>query len=128
MILRSIRLDAWTRGVMVTLAALALAVRVLIPQGYMAPSQPGAAFALVICTDHGLITLDDKPVPPGKSRTDSPCAFSGNLAAAAPPLATLARFEVWSSAPPRVEIRRDLAPGRGLAAPPPPAIGPPTPI
>ena len=113
---------------MLTLAALALAVRVLIPQGYMAPSQPGAGFPLVICTDHGLITLDDKPAPPGKSRTDSPCAFSGHLAAGAPPPPTLARFEVWSSAPPRVEIRRDLLPGRGLAAPPPPAIGPPRPI
>jgi hypothetical protein len=91
----------------------------------MAPSQAGAGFPLVICTDHGLITFDDKPAPPGKSRTDSPCAFSGSLAPSAPPLIVFTRFEAWSQAPLRVQFRRDLAPGRGLAAPPPPAIGPP---
>jgi hypothetical protein len=110
---------------MIALAVLAIAVKVLIPQGYMAPAQPGVGFPLVICTDHGLIKLDDKPTPPGKSRTDSPCAFSGNLVSTAPPLAVIAQSEVWSPTPQRVEIRRDLAPGRGLAAPPPPAIGPP---
>lgn len=119
-------MGGWPRGVMIALAVLAIAVKVWIPQGYMAPAQPGAGFPLVICTDHGLITLDDKPAaPPGKSRSDSPCAFAGNLAPSAPPLATLLRFEAWAPTSLLSETRRDLAPGRGLAAPPPPAVGPP---
>ncbi|MDB5460865.1 MAG: hypothetical protein JWO72_2606, partial [Caulobacteraceae bacterium] len=90
------RMGAWPRGVMITLAVLALAIKVMIPQGYMASAGPVAGFPLVICTDHGLITLDDRPAPPGKSRTDSPCAFSGNLAPTAPPLVVLTRFEGWA--------------------------------
>jgi len=122
---RTIRTGGWPRGVMIALAVLAIAVKVWIPQGYMAPAEAGAGFPLVICTDHGLITLDDKPAPAGKSHSDAPCAFSGNLAPTPPPLAALIRFETWVPTRTAVRTPGDLAPGRGLAAPPPPAIGPP---
>ena len=125
MTVRRAALGAWPRSVFLALALLALAVRVLVPPGYMTPERPTAGFSLVICTDHGLITLDDKQSSPGKSKTDSPCAFAGGMAPLQPVSAVLTRSQTWAVAPARVAAQRDLAPGRGLAAPPPPAIGPP---
>jgi hypothetical protein len=126
MIVRRTALAAWPRSVLMTLALLALAVRVLVPPGYMTPDRPTSGFSLVICTDHGLITLDDDgKQAPGKPKGDAPCAFAGGMAPPAPTVAVLTSFEGWAPAPLRVEPRQDLAPGRGLAAPPPPAIGPP---
>jgi hypothetical protein len=112
------------------LAALALAVRVLVPAGYM-PAE-GKGFEITLCTGDGMVAawVDDhgnvhkgQKAPDGKS--DHPCAFSGigalaeaeaSAGAVALPLAT-------SQAPP---VGLGLAyVGQGLAAPPPPPTGPP---
>jgi hypothetical protein len=68
-----------------------------------------------------------KKAPANRSGHDGPCVFAGHGAAAAAPspfsVAAVEfvayRAEVLAAAP------RDLAPGRGLAAPPLPARGPP---
>lgn len=123
------------RHVLLTLATLAVALKVLIPAGFMA-GQPtnGLPFALVLCTGQGAIVVqpgerlpshgDDAPA--SQADNGGPCLFAGHAAAAAPPaLADLGVVEFVAYAfHPRV-ISRDLAPGRGLTGPPLPARGPP---
>ena len=123
---------AW-RGAFLTLAFLALAIKVAVPSGFMiaapAPGQGlGAAFNLVICTGHGPMTVGQPDHKGGenKSRSDAPCAFAGH---AAPPVPSLGATLIGSAYVQTAEIalpRADLTPGRGLAAPPPPSRGPPT--
>lgn len=119
-----------------TFAALAVALKVLIPTGFMAAAEPRNAlpFALVLCTGQGAMVVE--PGQPlghdqdGDERpADAPCAFAalgGNLAprpaeaAVAPPVfvAYVAADLPWAAIQP--------VPGKGLAAPPPPARGPPS--
>jgi hypothetical protein len=122
-----------------TLAVLAIALKVLVPPGYMiAGPADGASFPLVLCTGHGPLTVDSaklfggadagKKAPGEKSPHDSPCAFAGHGAAAPAPHAhvfeTIAYVAYERALQP--PIRRGIAPGRGLAAPPLPARGPPS--
>jgi hypothetical protein len=132
------RSAAW-RHVCLTLAALALVMKVLVPPGFMAaPQADGSHFPLVLCTGHGAVTLEaggvlpdggpSKKAPGEKSSHDTPCVFAGH-GAGAPPQSLLdpapAEFAAYRSAAPR-QPRRDISPGRGLAAPPLPARGPPS--
>ena len=113
---------------MTALAFLALAFAIVVPPGFMPASQPnGHGLAIVICTGHGPLQLDPSPdhkAPPGKSKAGAACAFAANVT---PPLlpafavgARPAAFGVVTLA-----TVSHQAPGRGLAAPPPPATGPP---
>lgn len=111
-------------------ALLALFLQLLFPAGFMAAA-PGQAHGLpiVICTAQGQTTVEwdlgagHKPKAPAKSM--APCAFAGHATASAPPLpiAVAASPEAWIAA--AAALPETVAPGRGLAAPPPPAIGPP---
>lgn len=110
------------------LALIALAVQVLIPPGYM-PADLGGRMTLAICTGHGPMQMGSaRPDGPRKSPDrsgDHVCAFAGHGAvtpANVPQVDVAERVEL--------EVRlptgwRDLAPGRGLAAPPPPSQAPP---
>jgi hypothetical protein len=114
------------RGVVLTLAVMALAMRLAIPQGFMlAGSETDAGPQLVICTGHG--PLKTGPASPAeKSKPGSACVFAGHGAGAAPeppPQIETAAFPATAGLP--RAIPADLAPGRGLAAPPPPSLGPP---
>lgn len=112
-------------------AVLALAMRVLIPAGYMVSPTAASPFDLVICTGQGAKVVDagkdQSPAGDEQGQTHhAPCAFAGLGVAAAPPV--LATVEIpfqTATAPGRADLRQGLAPGRGLAAPPPPATGPP---
>lgn len=116
-----------SRGALVA-ALLALALQILAPPGFMTADGLAQPFALVICTGHGPIAIAPAQdnAPAHKSKPDAPCAFAGHGAGAAPPseiaLATAERASYRQAASP---ISPDLAPGRGLAAPPPPSQGPP---
>lgn len=114
------------------LAMLAVAVRVLIPAGYM-PGGAGQA-AIVLCTSQGLQTaylpqdaekrspVDDHS---GKSQTHHPCAFA-SAAHVFTPQAEAAHVPVlWRAQTSEPAWDPSVAPGRGLAAPPPPSTGPP---
>ena len=118
-------------GLWTLVALLALALKVATPPGFMVAQGDGetpGAFPLVTCTGHGPLRSIDLPIPSdGKSRQtgDKPCAFAGHglaptLAQApmltASPAIYLAEFPISSGRP---------APGRGLAAPPPPSQAPP---
>lgn len=121
-----------------TLAALAVALKVLIPAGFMTAPDPrnGLPFALVLCTGEGAKVVQpgealgghhDKDGDAGKASHDAPCPFAGHGAAAPPPspfaTAKITFVAYAPMAPARVTY---LAPGRGLAAPPLPARGPPS--
>jgi hypothetical protein len=112
---------------------LALAMRMVMPVGWM-PSFAGGQATITLCTSAGMVEawVDadgniHKESPQKKSSKDQPCAFAGlggaldlpqfaELGSEMPPLAA------DTVAFPLTQVRIGL----GLAAPPPPAIGPPT--
>lgn len=125
--------------VLLGLALLAGVARGVLPSGYMvnAGLRPGE-IAIVLCAAHGTdgAALDlttgavrplalPPPAAPGKPGADPPCLFAA-AALAAPPesapsiAAPLGRLA--AAADSRVAA---VAIGQGLAAPPPPATGPP---
>jgi hypothetical protein len=112
------------------LAVLALAIRILVPAGYM-PAD-GKGLQITLCTGDGMVAAwvdgqgnlhKGEKAPEGKG--DHPCAFAGvgALAEAGSPADALEPPALISHAQP---ARPDRAvPGRGLAAPPPRQTGPP---
>jgi Protein of unknown function (DUF2946) len=125
------------RAVFMTLATLAVVLKVMIPAGFMTAPDPrnGLPFSLVLCTGDGakivqpgeaLAGHQDEKGGADKSAHDTPCPFAGHGAAATPPstvaVAKVAFIAYAPIIPSRVTY---LAPGRGLAAPPLPARGPP---
>lgn len=111
---------------------LAIAVRAMVPSGWMPSTERG--FALTICTgmDTQTVWMDSKgklhkeDPSKGKSVEHSPCAFAGDTAPATPDtgnsLTALPHIASAASAFPN----KVVSVGSGLAAPPPPAIGPPS--
>jgi hypothetical protein len=112
----------------VCLALLALFLQSVAPSGFMVAREDGRA-TIAICTGHGaaqsLADLTGHPAKAPKSKPDAPCAFAGHGAAAATPIATPIAVPITRPSAALVVARFDLAPGRGLAAPPPPPQGPP---
>lgn len=117
------------RDVALTLAVFALALQVFVPSGVMVANDNGRG-VIVICTGHGPLTLsrdDGKAPATPKKQSDAPCAFAGHAAPFTAPF-------VAPPAGPVFIVTQDLGsrryasltPGRGLAAPPPPARGPPS--
>jgi hypothetical protein len=121
-------------------ALLAFSVRALVPAGMMLAAEPASAalISIKLCTSQGEVDAkidkvtgrivhgdeDRTPAEPGGDH--APCAFAAAPAALAlPTVASLIRRPppvantAWTSTV-------DIAPGRGLAAPPPWATGPPT--
>ena len=115
-----------------TLAVLALVLKVAVPAGFMVEARAEAGPAIVLCTAEGAVTIKASaaghrsPEAPARSTHDVPCAFAGHGAAfiAAEPL-TVARVEHAAYAPFVPARADDAVPGRGLSAPPLPARGPP---
>ena len=111
-----------------TLLGLVLAMRVLVPAGWM-PSEKGG-FAITVCTGSAMesawVDSEGKVHKQAPAQGgDSQCAFAG---LGAPMLGS------DIPAPAMLAARADVAPapslalasiGQGLAAPPPPATGPP---
>jgi hypothetical protein len=112
----------------VGLALLALFLQSVAPAGFMLARQDGRA-TIAICTGHGaahsLVDLAGHPTKAPKSQPDAPCAFAGHGLAAATPFAARIASPIGRPGAPSSPARFDLAPGRGLAAPPPPSQGPP---
>ena len=118
-------------------ALLALFVRAVLPVGFMygGLDSSGRQAFVTLCSENGLIQiavdLDAGAVKEtegdhaDKPAQHPPCVFAGAVAIAAPDLLALPVSD-------RVEIAAPLffpgfaRPGLGLAAPPPPAIGPPS--
>lgn len=121
------------RRVCLALAAIAMMLEVLVPPGFMVGKPADQApFALVLCTAQGMVTVaasdpvDDPAGQPDGAVDVGPCAFAAASQIAPLPFAatTPAVFIAVERIEPRFAVH--LAPGRGLAAPPPPARGPPS--
>lgn len=124
------------------LALLAMLLRALLPQGVMlAPQQDGGPISVQLCSDAGMINLLFDPATgaflpndghggqgSGKSDKSSsgegPCVFAAIAHLAAPVLPLM-----FTAAPLRLLAATFetafIAPGLGLAAPPPFSTGPP---
>lgn len=119
------------RHVWLTMATLAIALKIIIPPGFMAgPPTGDLPFALVLCTAQGAMIAtdaDDHDTDKAPASADAPCLFAGLAAAPPPPILTDAgaiEFVAYDFRP--QAVAPGLAPGRGRPAPPLPARGPPT--
>jgi hypothetical protein len=110
------------------LAAVALVLQIVVPPGFM-PAWTDSGLSTVICTGHGpLLAHSDEHGKPGKAPARGEggvCVFAGHGGVApAPAPHDLSQARVVVVVGPATPSR-DLLPGRGLAAPPPPSQGPP---
>jgi len=115
------------------LVVAALLARSIAPEGWMPVANAAGGIEITVCNGLG---ADDRMVlaPDGKLHHkapadnqggDHPCAFAGLGIADAPPPVLAVAAPAFSAPAIPVPDRTPLAPGRGLAAPPPPATGPP---
>ena len=120
------------RNFAAALIVLALALRIMVPAGFMPSTE--RSFALTICTgmDTQTIwmdksgTLHKEDPSKGKSVEHQPCAFAG-AAISADFLSSVSQIAMAPVALPILGfVKREVSVGAGLAAPPPPAIGPPS--
>lgn len=114
------------------LAALAVALMVLVPQGTMVASSGGRVF-ITICSGHGPLMIQapdgfgGKKAPADGKSSNAPCPFASHAPSVPVPVAERVATPLPSSSPDLgARLASDLAPGRGLAAPPPPSRGPPS--
>lgn len=123
-------------------ALLTLLVRAVVPAGYMlatAETPDGRYLTVTLCEGHDgpqqVIDLDTGlPVDPsvldkvddGKTPTPAgpPCVFAA-VAHLAQPVDASEPVEFAASEHVVFAVVRDVRPGRGIAAPPPPSTGPP---
>ncbi len=119
------RRDGAYQGALLALALLALVMRVAVPQGFMI--DPAGQAGLVLCVPGmaGGGDQTDRPGAPGPVNPDKPCAFAGYAADIAPDLHFLSTPAIRQTALLLNLTRPEQTPGRGLAAPPPPSVGPP---
>lgn len=126
------------RTIALALLACALALRLLIPAGWM-PVHDAQGFHLTLCSGTGPEPLPAHAAMAGMAHhgthrhdhqhdqgmPDHPCAFAGlGMVLAEPVLPAVAPI-VATVEPAIVAIPAAVAIGRGLAAPPPPPTGPP---
>ncbi len=122
------------------IALLAMLVRAIIPAGYMlaeADTGSGRYLTVEMCDGHAtqaqVIDLDtgklvDLSKLPKSAKTDNnsaPCVFAGATVIESP-VAVAEPVEFRVSHEIDFAVVRDLRPGRGIAAPPPPSTGPPS--
>ena len=118
---------------MLTFVVLALAVRMVLPAGWMPLVSNGQA-TITLCTGAGMVEawVDadgklHKEAPVKKHVGDQPCAFAGVGAATdVPAFANVSLALPFIAQPALAFAFNNVAIGLGLAAPPPPAIGPPS--
>ena len=121
------------------IALLAILVRALVPAGYMlaeADTPDGRYLVVQMCDGHDaaqVIDLDsgklvDASELPGETEgktTNSPCVFAGAAPMGSPPAVVQPVVFQRIFAADFVAALA-VAPGRGIAAPPPPSTGPPS--
>ena len=133
----------WMRSIgrrLGAIALLAMLVRAIIPVGYMlaeADTGSGRYLTVEMCDGHSaqaqvidldtgkLVDLSKLPKNVKSETETAPCVFAGATAIESP-LATTELVEFRVSHQVDFVVVRDLRPGRGIAAPPPPSTGPPS--
>ncbi|MEX6724740.1 DUF2946 family protein [Sphingosinicellaceae bacterium M-36] len=131
------RAQAWR----LALVLCALLIRALLPSGLMVAATPAGALTVTLCSGrgpvevlvdaHGQLVDPDtvassgtgEPGDDSRAKHDAPCAFAGLLAPALLVEASLPVVPPMAVAP--GVATSGVGIGTGLAAPPPPATGPP---
>lgn len=114
----------------VMLLALALAVRALVPAGYMATGE-GRSITVTLCADASgtpqqiVVPLEDHGAGKDSPDKHQPCAFAAMAAALDVPPPVLVAALPRQPATMRPFAAQLVGVGRGLAAPPPYQTGPP---
>jgi hypothetical protein len=128
-------IGALRRRAGVAVLALAMMLRLLVPQGWMPDTQAGS-WRLILCSGTGPMQMATPHVMPGMAHKkapdphhdtagEHPCTFA-SLALALDLPAPLPLLVPAIIVPPIHDGLASLVSvGRGLAAPPPPATGPP---
>jgi hypothetical protein len=120
------------------IALLAVLVRAVIPAGFMlahADTASGRYLTVKMCDGHNapaqVIDLDTgkridvSKLPAKQEPKHAPCVFASAVAIEAPEAAAEpVEFRAVESV--AFMVVRDLRPGRGIPAPPPPSTGPPS--
>ena len=109
------------------LVVLALAVRVLLPPGYMASPDAGG-LQLVVCTGQGAITLESQGDghDGDQQAKDGPCLFAGLATALDHPEPAELAGPLSVQLPRDISaVSRDQCLARSLACPTPPSHAPP---
>jgi hypothetical protein len=117
---------------LLALAIFVLAVRMIVPAGWMPSFAQGRA-TIMLCTGAGMVEawVDadgkiHKQSPAKKGAGDQPCAFAGLNAAADAPALDVALLPLpFAPQMQQNNAATAVAVGLGLAAPPPPATAPP---
>ena len=125
------------------IALLAMLVRAVVPAGYMlaeAETPNGRYLTVDFCEGHGAVKrvldletrklIDPSELPSGQHDgplQHAPCVFA-TATPLAQPLAAAEPVRFVVSHDVDFAIVRDVRPGRGIAAPPPPSTGPPSSI
>jgi hypothetical protein len=126
------------------IALLAMLVRAVVPAGYMlaqADTGQGRFLTVQMCEGHAAKVIDldtgkqvDSSKLPGKAPDKSddqskhpPCVFA-SAASAAVPVVIAEPIEFIAAPIIQFGVDHNVRPGRGIAAPPPPATGPPSTI
>ncbi len=116
------------------LLVAALVARSAAPDGWMPVAGAAGGIEIALCNGMGPDTvmvlgadgaLHKKAPVGGHGDRDHPCAFAGMGVGDAPPLVAVAAPEPAAADSPISATPFASLPGHGLAAPPPPAIGPP---
>lgn len=129
-----IRRSEHARALLAVLALLVLFIQLIAPSGFM-PMRTDTGVVVTLCTGQGAVNVivhrdqapgDESPVRDDRATT-KPCIFAG--AAAEAPLPSLALAELslpaWTLAFGAIAFAVKTGWIARLAAPPPPALGPP---
>lgn len=117
------------RSILAVLFALALAIRIAIPTGFMPAAAPGG-IVITVCSGMGetkaFIPIEKEGDQDRHSTAETPCTFAAGLGSGltTPNAAVSAPLLSPFAAVPASRAIADLTVHR-LAAPPPPAHGPP---
>lgn len=121
------QIDTRGRGLVTAFLLCILALRVLVPGGYMPMATP-TALVLALCTGKGPVEIhvdvdrDENQAPPGQAPN---CHFASAASPwTSPEAPSVPMLFTGTGAPMPVRPLVSLVPPR-LAAPPPPSIGPP---
>lgn len=114
------------------MVVLALMARMLVPQGWMPSRAPGQVISICTGVD-GMTkailgkdgTLKELPEGGEHETSENPCAFAGIAMGGALPDMAAARARLNAVSRELPAQTYSVSIGRGLAAPPPPATGPP---
>ena len=124
-----------SRALAALLLAILLAGRMAVPAGWM-PVRTADGFSVMLCSGSGPAgggqawvdssgTLHHGQKPAGHGETKDPCPFGAVSAPVALAMAPAIPPLLPAAAPPAAPPPQSRPKGRGLAAPPPPATGPP---